>query len=331
MSTSGSARGAGIGRNSLDRIRSARAGGLVLAYVALLAFVAFFDPKLFDAHNVRDLLSQNAGLAVVIVGTVFVIIAGHFDLSVGSVAALSGVLFAKLSLEHSVLTGAVVALLVALACGIVNGIVVAVLHVNSFMATFATGLIIAGLALGYQGPRQIVVQASDFDVLGLGKWGPLPVPIVVTIVGFLVGAVVLHRSQYGQSVYAAGSNREAARLIGVPVTRTVVMTFGLCGLTAGLGGLIIASQLGLGSADSGQTLPIEAIAAVVVGGIAVSGGEGQMWQAVLGALILATLSNVFIRLSWSTEQQAVAEGLVILLALGANRLSRGDVPHPMEA
>ncbi|MGD9961384.1 ABC transporter permease [Nocardioides sp.] len=303
----------------------------MLAYIALLAFVAIFDPDLFDVENLRDMLAQNAGLGIVIVGSAFVIIAGHYDLSVGAVAGLSGVLFAKLSLEHSVMIAVLVALLVAIVCGVVNGIVVAVLHVNSFMATFATGLVFAGLALHYQGPRQIVVEEAGFDEIGLGSWGPIPVPVVLTVVAFVIGSVVLHRSPFGQAVYAAGSSREAARLIGLPVTRTLVMTFALSGLTAGCGGLVIASQLGLGSADSGQSLPIEAIAGVVVGGIAVSGGEGRMWQAALGGLILATLNNAFIGLSWSPELQAVAVGLVILLALGANRLSRAAVPQPGSA
>jgi ribose/xylose/arabinose/galactoside ABC-type transport system permease subunit len=323
----GPTRDAGVGRLGLSRLRSTPGGGLALAYVALLVFVAIADPGLFDLHNVRDMLAQNAGLGIVIVGTAFVIIAGHWDLSVGGVAGLSGVLFAKVAVEHSVTLGAAVALGAAVLCGIVNGIVVAVLRVNSFMATFATGLVFAGLALHYQGPRQIVVDTSAFDWIGLGKWGPVPVPIVIAAVAFVIGAIVLQRSDYGQAVYAAGSSREAARLIGMPVTRTLVTTFALCGLTAGLGGLILASQLGLGSADSGQTLPIEAIAAVVVGGIAVTGGEGRMWQAALGGLILATLNNVFIGLSWSPEVQAIAEGVVILLALGANRLASSAVPR----
>jgi ribose transport system permease protein len=327
LRTPGLSRDASVGRVSLGRLRSTPGGGLALAYVALLVFVAIADPGLFDLHNVRDMLAQNSGLGIVIVGTAFVIIAGHWDLSVGGVAGLSGVLFAKVAVEHSATAGAVVALGAALLCGIVNGIVVAVLKVNSFMATFATGLVFAGLALHYQGPRQIVVETSAFDWVGLGKWGPVPVPVVIAAVAFVIGGVVLQRSRYGQAVYAAGSSREAARLIGMSVTRTLVTTFGLCGLTAGLGGLILASQLGLGSADSGQTLPIEAIAAVVVGGIAVTGGEGRMWQAALGGLILATLNNVFIGLSWSPEVQAIAEGIVILLALGANRLTSNAVPR----
>jgi len=308
------------GGRLLDQLLSG--GALLAAYIALAVFVALTDPKFFHATNLKNMLVQNTALALVAVGMTFVIIGRNYDLSVGAIAGLSGVLFAKLTIEHSILVGAIVAVLVATACGVVNGFIVAKLRVNSFMATFATGLVFSGLALNYQGPRQISVSAPHFDAIGLAKWGPIPEPIVLIVVAFVVGAIVLERTPFGQNVYAVGSNREAARLIGLPVDRTVVATFAVSGFMAGVAGLILASQLGLGSADSGSSLPIEAIAAVVVGGISVYGGEGRIWRAALGGLILATLNNVFVGLSWSTETQNVAEGVVILLALGANRLVR---------
>jgi ribose/xylose/arabinose/galactoside ABC-type transport system permease subunit len=296
--------------------------GLLIAYIALAIFVAVADSKFFSWSNVENMLVQNTGLALVVVGMTYVIIGGSYDLSVGGIAGLSGVIFAKISLHGSILGGALVALLAGLLCGLINAVVVAVLKVNSFMATFATGLAFAGFGLQWQGSRQIVVFDDDFGRLGLAKWGPIPEPIVLTVLGFAVGGFVLHRSRFGQNVYAVGGNREAARLVGIPVARTWGATFVVSGLMAAFGGLIIASQLGLGSSSSGQSLPIESIAAVVVGGVSVYGGEGRMGRAALGLLILATLNNVFIGLSWSVESQNVAEGVVILLALAANRIVR---------
>jgi ribose transport system permease protein len=256
----------------------------------------------------------------------YVIIGGSYDLSVGGIAGLAGVLFAKVTISNSIALGVVVALAVAVVCGVINGFIVAKLRVNSFMATFATGLAFVGLALHYQGPRQISVNTAHFDALGRAKWGPIPEPIVLMVLGFVIGGVVLQMSRFGQNVYAVGGNREAARLVGIPVNRTWGATFAISGLMAGSGGIIIASQLGLGSSSSGQSLPIEAIAAVVVGGISVYGGEGRMWRAALGLLILATLNNVFVALSWSSQAQDVAEGIVILLALAANRAVRMAPP-----
>lgn len=317
------------GGRLLDRLMSG--GGLLAAYVVLVVFVAIADPRFFRGQNLEDMLVQNAGLALVAIGMTYVIIGGSYDLSVGGIAGLAGVLFAKLTLHHSIVLAALIAVAAALACGVINGVIVARLRVNSFMATFATGLVFAGLALNYQGPRQISVTSRQFAALGLAKWGPVPEPIVLTIAAFVVGAFVLERTPFGQNIYAVGSNREAARLVGLPVNRTIGGTFIVSGLMAGLGGLIIASQLGLGSSDSGQSLPIEAIAAVVVGGISVYGGEGRIWRAALGGLILATLNNVFVGLSWSTETQNVAEGIVILLALAVNLLARRPARSALRA
>ncbi len=272
------------------------------------------------------MLQQNVGLALTVVGMTYVIIGGAYDLSVGGIAGLSGVVFAKMSLTHSIFLAAVIALVGGIVCGAINGFIVAKLRVNSFMATFSTGLVILGLALYWQGPEQITVLTSSFGAIGLAKWGIFPEAIITMVLVFVLGGVVLQLSKFGQRVYAIGGNREAARLVGIPVNRIWAMTFVVSGGLAGLAGVFIASQLGLGSSSSGQSLPIEAIAAVVVGGISVYGGEGRMWRAALGLLILATLNNVFVALSWSSQLQQVIEGLVILLALGANRLTPSKAP-----
>jgi ribose/xylose/arabinose/galactoside ABC-type transport system permease subunit len=300
--------------------------GLVVAYIALVVFVAVADPRFFHGQNLKDMLVQNAGLALVVVGMAYVIIGGAYDLSVGGVAGFAGVLFAKISLHHSIILAGVAAVLVGLVCGIVNGVVVAKLRVNSFMATFATGLVFVGVALHFQGSEQISVDKSHFGAIGLAKWGPVPEPIVLMLAAFIVGGIILQQTRFGQTVYAVGGNREAARLVGIAVNRVWGATFVVSGVMAGVGGIIIASQLGVGSSDSGQTLPIEAIAAVVVGGISVYGGEGRMWRAALGMVLLATLNNVFVALSWTTQSQEVAEGVVILLALAANRVARAPIP-----
>ena len=307
-----------VGRRIL---RLPTGSGLIVLYIALAVWVAVVDPRFFHGQNLQIVLSQNAGLAVTVVGMAYVIIGGAYDLSVGGIAGLSGVLFAKFSLTQSIGLSIAESLGVCFVCGVVNGYIVARLRVNSLMETFATGLVLSGVALYYQGSQEIVNYSPQFSTIGLSKWGPIPECIVLLVAVFIVGGVILQRTRFGQDVYAIGGNREAARLAGVRVNRTWGLTFVVSAFLSGLGGILIASQLGLGAANSGTNLPIEAIAAVVVGGISVYGGEGKMWRAALGLLILATLNNVFIALSWSTQLQEVAEGLVILLALGANLLT----------
>ncbi len=305
-----------------DRVRELISGsGLPAAYIVLVLFLIVADPRFFRVQNLESMVVQNTGLALVAIGMTYAIIGGSWDLSVGAVAGLSGVLFAKLTLEHSIVLAAIVAVAGGVCFGALNGFIVARLRVNSFMATFATGLAISGIALAIQGPAQITVLTKSFALLGGAHWGPIPEPLVLSVFAFVLGGIILQRTSVGQNIYAVGSNREAARLIGLPVNRAIGGTFVVSGFLAAVAGLVMASQLGLGAYDSGQSLPIEAIAAVVIGGISVYGGEGRMWRAALGTLILATLNNAFVGLGWPVEIQAIAEGIVIVFALAANRLT----------
>jgi len=298
--------------------RLPKASSLLLAYVLLAIAIAVVDPGFFGGKNLEDVLENNAGLAVTVVGMTFVIITGAYDLSVGGVAGLAGVVYAKAALSYSIPESIAIALVTGLACGVVNGIAVAWLRVNSFMATFATSLVFLGLALAIQGEQQIVVGNPGFGSVGLASWGGVPVAIVFVVVAFVIGGIVLQGTKFGQNVYAIGSNREGARLVGIRVNRVWGMTFVICGVLSAFAGVLIAAQVGVGSQDSGSLLPIEAIAAVVIGGISVYGGAGKMYQAALGLVILASLSSLFVRLSWTVQAQDIVEGVVILWALGAN-------------
>ena len=222
-----------------DRVPRLLSGsGLLVAYIVLIIFVAITDSKFFTWNNIESMLVQNAGLALVVIGMTFVIIGGAYDLSVGGIAGLSGVVFAKVALTNSIAVAGIAAVAAAVVCGVVNGFIVAALRVNSFMATFATGLAFAGIALQYQGPRQVAVFTPGFDAIGSAKWGPVPEPIVLIVVAFLVGGVLLQSTRFGQNVYAIGANREAARLVAIPVNRMWSLTFVISGLMAGLGGII---------------------------------------------------------------------------------------------
>jgi len=298
--------------------RLPKASSLLLAYLLLAISIAVVDPGFFGGGNLENVLESNAGLAVTVVGMTFVIITGAYDLSVGGVAGLAGVVYAKVALTHSIPASIAIALLAGLACGVVNGFAVAWLRINAFMATFATSLVFLGLALAIQGDQEIVPRNPRFGSVGLASWGGVHVAIVFVVAVFVVGGVVLQGTKFGQNVYAIGSNREGARLVGIRVNRVWAMTFVICGVLSAFAGVLIAAQVGVGSQNSGSQLPIEAIAAVVIGGVSVYGGEGKMFQAALGLVILASLGSLFVRLSWSVQAQDIVEGVVILWALGAN-------------
>jgi ribose transport system permease protein len=298
---------------------------IVLAYLALLVAGRLAYPGFFAGDNVENLLRQNVGLGLVALGVAVVMIAGGFDLSVGSVASLSGVLFARIALSEPVVLAAIVGLLAGTAAGVVNGLLITRLRLDSFMTTLATGVVISGLALSFTAQGGVTVDKAGFSYLGLAHWAGIPLDLIILVVAFVVVAVLLARMRFGQSVYAVGGDAEAARLAGIPVPRIRVATYALSGGLAALAGLIVTSKVGLAQSDASASLTIDAIAVVVVGGISIRGGEGAIWRAALGLLILATLNNLFDALQWSQQVQNVAKGTVILLALGAEVLSRTQI------
>lgn len=294
------------------------------ALVALAILIVIIDRGFYTGGNLLQMIEQNAPLGLVVVGVGLVIIGGNWDLSAAGTAGMTGVVYASITQHDAMLLGLVAALAVGAVCGLFNGLLVTLLPVDSFMGTFASGLLFLGLALKFQGVgEEIDVTKSSFGIIGLQSVAGVPVCAIILVAAFLVSAVVLARTRTGLHLYAVGGNRDSARLVGVRTSVIVCGTFIWSGFLAGLAGAMAASQVGVGTAVSSSALPIEAFAAVVIGGIAVAGGEGTMINAGIGFLILTSINNVASALSWSNEAQQVAEGVVVLLALAANRMSEG--------
>lgn len=304
------------------RIKLPPGTAIVVAFIALLVAGRLAYPGFFAGHNIENLLRQNVGLGLASLGVAVVLIGGGFDLSVGSIASLSGVLFARIALSEPVVLAAIVGLAAGTAAGVINGLLITRLRLDSFMLTLATGVVISGFALTFTAEGGVTVDKPGFSYLGLAHWAGIPLDLIIVVVAYVLGAVLLARMRFGQSVYAVGGDAEASRLAGIPVPRIRVLTYALSGFLAALAGLIVTSKVGLAQSDASASLTIDAIAVVVVGGISIRGGEGAIWRAALGLLILATLNNLFDALQWSQQVQNVAKGTVILIALGAEVLSR---------
>ncbi len=296
--------------------------GIVIAFILLVIAARIAYSGFFAGQNLENLIRQNVSLGLVGVGVAFVIISGNFDLSVGPIFGLSGVVFASLSAHHGIGLAAVLAILCSVAAGVVNAFVVTRLKVNSFIATLATGTMIGGVSLKIAEGGTVIGANPHFSSLGLAHLAGIPIDIIVLVVAFIAGGIILARTTFGQHVYAVGGNLEASRLAGIPVDRTQSATFLISGLLTGIAGVIAASKVGVGQADAGTTLTLDAIAVVVVGGVSILGGQGAMWRVAIGLLILATLNNLFASLAWSTQLQEVTKGVVIIIALGADRAHR---------
>lgn len=290
---------------------------IVLIIVAVILYPGFLAPA-----NLRDILNQNSAVGIIAVGMTLILLTGGFDLSVGATFALSGTVFAGVTLSHGVAVGLLAGLLAGLVAGLVNGALVAVLNVNPFVATLGSSSAISGLAFIYSHSAPFIVEDIAFRNLGVSRVAGIPLPIVILILTFLLGWFLVHRTTYGRNIFAVGGNREAARLSGLPVVKLTVSTYVITGLLAGLAGMISASRLGVGQADVGSTIALDVIAVVVIGGTSLLGGEGAIWRSIVGLLILATLTNVFFSLNVDQNWQLIAKGLIIVGAVALDAYLR---------
>jgi ribose transport system permease protein len=296
--------------------------GVLWAFFLLLILSAFLYPRVFELQNIQNILSQSAPVGIVAIGMTFVIIGGGFDLSVASIFALGAVTFANRADVFGLWGAAAAVIAVSTVCGLINGFIVTKLKVNAFVATLGSGSVFGGLAYIYSDSAPQVPDDFDFGNLGTGAWLGWPISIWFLFFAFIVGAFILSKSIYGRSIYALGGNEEAARLSGIPVDLFRGSTYVITAICSGVGGMILSSRLGVGQADMGGSLALDAIAIVVIGGTSLLGGEGALWRTAVGLLIIATLTNVFDSLAINTNYQLVAKGLIVIAAVALDIYAR---------
>ncbi|GAB3411894.1 ABC transporter permease [Schumannella luteola] len=296
--------------------------GMVWVLILVIIGAQVIYPGFLDPGNLSQILSQNAPLGIIAVGMTMVMIAGGFDLSVGAIYAATAVLYADMANKLPLPAAVLIALILGLAMGLVNGLLVTKLKVNAFVATLGTSSVFGGGAYIYSQSTPIVVNKEGFEELGLGSFLGVPNATWLFIVVFILGAFILSRTVYGKSLYAIGGNQEAARLAGIRVDRLRIITYTVVGICSAIGGLIIASRVGVGQADLGGTIALDSIAVVVIGGTSLFGGEGAMWRTGIGLLIIACITNVSDSIGLDTNSQAVMKGAIIVFAVALDAYSR---------
>lgn len=296
--------------------------GMVLFLVCMIIVTTSLDPQFLQGANLLNLLRQWAPQGLMAVGMTFVIISGGFDLSVGGTYAAAAVLSAAVALHHSIALSFLVTLLMGAGVGLLNGVLITLLDVNPFVATLGMGFAVTGVAEVLSGATPVFVSKSSFQTFGSGDTLGLPTPGILLIVALIVGGLILGRSVYGRYIYAIGGNEGAARLSGIRTRSMKAIAYVATGALAALAGCIIASRLGEGQGDIGQNVELDVITIVIVGGTAVSGGEGAMWRTATGIGILAVLGNAFDRLQVNTFWQQVIEGVIIIGAIAIDSFGK---------
>ena len=315
--------------------------GIVIFLMLLCAYFAYRTDGIFvTPENIANVSRQIAINTILAVGLTFVIITAGIDLSVGSVLALAGVismtilrdgfsigplgLIPQLPILLAIPVSAVIAGAVGAGCGTFNGLVVAKFRIAPFVATLAMMTIARGLAYVYTDGRPVSPLPAEVGGFGASDVPFLQIPsmVLIALLVVAVGHVILSRTQFGRHVYSIGGNEEAARLSGINVGQVKLKVYALCGMLAGLSGMLLAARLASGDPKSGIMFELNAIAAVVLGGTSLMGGRGTVIGTLLGALVIGALDNGLILLNVSAFYQMVAKGFVILAAVILDTLTR---------
>lgn len=299
--------------------------GIAAVFIALFILLALTLPQFRTIPNLTNVLQQNAVIGIIACAMTFAIISGGFDLSVGAGAALASVVGARIMIEAGIPAGILGALIAGLALGLLNGWLIAYAGVNPFVATLGTATIVRGLIYVSTNATPFFGVPMSFTVVGLGRTGPLPNATWIFLVVALVLAFVLHQSRFGHYVYAIGGNIVAAAEMGIPVRRVKMLVYALVGMCAAIGGIILTGQTASGQPQAALNYELAAITAVIVGGASLGGGRGTMGGTILGVFLLGLVSNALNLYGVSAFWQPVATGLILVLAVAVDGISRRSV------
>lgn len=312
--------------------------GALIALLLVCVFASFRYGTFLDggsfltSQNLLNVVAQNSMVGLLALGMTFVILTGGIDLSVGSLLAVGGVIAASLAGQNFLIV-LIAAVGATTLLGLVNGLVISKLRIQPFIVTLAMMIAARGTALRVADERPIEIRgmSEGFRWMWQGSLGPLPVPIAILLLAYLLAWVVLNHTRFGRHVFALGDNEEAARLMGLNVSRVTTGVYALSGALAGLAGVIMTARLGSGQPVAGTLFELDAIAAVVVGGTLLTGGQGGVGATLVGVLLLGVLFNILNNEGdWiGSYWQGVLRGIFLLaVVIIQNRLShRRDRPE----
>ena len=300
--------------------------GILLAFIIVCIIITILNPKFISGTNIFNVVRQTSLIGIIAVGLTFVILAADIDLSVGSVAALAGVISAGLIANDglSVFPAVIIPLFVCVILGLIMGLVITKAHVHSFVVSLGMLSIARGLALVYTKGFSISGLNKDFRVLGGGQVWVFPMPVIIFAVILIVAHFILKKTPYGKYVYAIGGNIEATRLSGINVDLCRIVSFGISSLMAGLGGIILASRVASGQPTACEGWELDGIAAVIIGGTSLYGGRGGIPGTLVGALFLGVLRNGLDLLQVSPFYQRIFIGFLIVAAVILDSVKKED-------
>ena len=283
---------------------------VLLMIILTLSSEAFLTPR-----NLLNILNQNAPLAIIASALTLVIIVGGFDLSTAAIFAVASVTAAWIAINYNPYVGLLVAPLVGMVLGYLNGIIITSLKVHSFLSTIATSLVFRGMAILITGGFLIPVRMKEFTWLGREKIFDVHVAVYVLLVFAIISTFILNRTTIGRYIFAIGGNEDASILSGIKVNLVKIFAFSFCGFASGIAAAVQVSRISLGTSQAGLGMELQAIAAVILGGTSIYGGSGAVWRSIAGVMLLALINNGFNILNADPFYKDLTTGLVIIAAV----------------
>lgn len=310
------------GFSAMTVVRLLQKYAVAVMVLALMIALTIMSSSFLTVQNLMNILNQNAPLAIMAAAMTLVIIGGGFDLSVGAIFAVASVSAAWVALNVDPFLGLAAAPLVGLLLGLVNGVTITYLNIHSFLATLATSLVFRGMAILITGGTLIPVRIPEFTWLGRGRIGVVYIAVIVLVIFAGALMVLLNRTTFGRKIFAVGGNEEAAILSGIRTRNVKIAAFAIAGVAAGLASAIAVSRVSMGQATAGLGMELEAIAAVIIGGTSIYGGQGAIWRSLAGVIMLALINNGFNILNADPFFKDFTTGLIIVAAVAIGAAGR---------
>ena len=289
---------------------------LVLTLLVLSIIMTMLSDKFLTSGNLINILRQVSQYGICAIGMTMVILLGGIDLSVGSVQALAGVTAVYvLNQTGSIVLAVIAGIVTGALIGLINSLIITKMNISPLICTLGTMSIISGVSLVATKAVSIPVSDKAYMNLGIGRIGPFPIPVVILLILIIVFYFVLNHTVFGRYIYAIGGNRDSADLAGIPVKKVIIITYIVAGMLTGLAAVILSARMGSGQPSAGTGFEMSVIAAVIIGGVSLSGGRGSLVGAMIGVLTLYVLTNGMVLLDISSFWQDIMRGVLIILAV----------------
>jgi ribose transport system permease protein len=301
----------------LQTVGKSKVLNISLVLIVLIVIAAVVSPNFLTAYNLQSVIRDLSFVMIITIGQSCLLLLGELDLSVGKMATLSGMLggIMMLQLHFPPYLALVASLLFGIVFGVINGIIITRLKLNAMIVTIATQGVYAGVTLVISKGRAIVGIPASIHFLGRGSVAGIPIPFIIAIVILVLVLFVTQKTAFGRYMYAIGNNKDAAKILGINVNFIRTAVFGMMGGLSAVAGLLMITRLGNSQPSIGDIWVMNSIAASVIGGVALTGGIGNPFGAVLGACILSIIQNMIVLFNVNTYWQTAVSGFVVLIAI----------------